>query len=212
MANEAVSDSTFTAVIFVPAARLAIAAAAAVLLLLASLHVLSPEFDPSWRVISEYANGRYGWVLSMMFVAWAVSSWALAFTIRSQVKTGAGKLGLGFLVAAGVGEAMASVLRYQPSSARRGWNAWGSLSSSCRDVDQCDAWPYASVVSREAGALWTANLTWMILVLMIKLCSKAVGRTPGLLRLSHQACRVQHGDSAVDPANFAVELKPTPGT
>jgi hypothetical protein len=59
-----------------PAARLAIAAAAAALLLLASLHVLSPEFDPSWRMVSEYANGHYGWVLSLMFAAWGVSSWA----------------------------------------------------------------------------------------------------------------------------------------
>ena len=48
----------------VAAARLSIAAAGACLLLLASLHVLSPEFDPSFRVVSEYANGQYGWVLS----------------------------------------------------------------------------------------------------------------------------------------------------
>jgi hypothetical protein len=49
-----------TAAISVPAARVAIAGAGAVLLLLASLHVLSPEFDPARRVISEYAKGRYG--------------------------------------------------------------------------------------------------------------------------------------------------------
>jgi hypothetical protein len=41
---------------------MAIAAAAAQVLLLASLHVLSPEFDPAWRVVSEYVNGGYGWV------------------------------------------------------------------------------------------------------------------------------------------------------
>jgi membrane-bound metal-dependent hydrolase YbcI (DUF457 family) len=93
-----------TSKIEVTAARLAIAAAAAVLLLLASLHVLSPEFDPSWRMVSEYANGHYGWVLSLMFASWAVSSWALAFAIRSQVRTIAGKIGLVFLIAAGVGD------------------------------------------------------------------------------------------------------------
>ncbi|HLF87314.1 MAG TPA: hypothetical protein VI451_00075, partial [Anaerolineales bacterium] len=74
--------------------RLAIATASAVLLLLASLHILSPEFDPSWRMVSEYTNGQYSWVLSLMFVFWAISSWALAFTIWSQVKTAAGKVGL----------------------------------------------------------------------------------------------------------------------
>jgi len=45
------------------------------LLFLASLHVLSPEFDPSWRIVSEYALGNFGWVLSLMFVSWAVSWW-----------------------------------------------------------------------------------------------------------------------------------------
>ena len=90
-------------------ARLSIGAAVTVLLLLASLHVLSPEFDPSFRMVSEYALGHYGWVLSLMFLAWGMSSWALAVAIWSQVKTKAGKVGLWFLVIAGLGEAMASV-------------------------------------------------------------------------------------------------------
>src|SRR5579863_6258563 len=106
--NQAASSTT-PSTISAPAARLAIAAAASTILLLTSLHVLSPEFDPSWRVVSEYANGKYGWVLSLMFVAWAVSTWALAFAIWAQLQTIAGKLGLGFLVVAGLGEAMASV-------------------------------------------------------------------------------------------------------
>src|SRR5437588_5754704 len=90
-------------------ARLSIGAAVTVLLLLASLHVLSPEFDPSFRMVSEYALGHYDWVLSLMFLAWGISSWALAVAIWSQVKTKAGKVGLWFLVIGGLGEAMASV-------------------------------------------------------------------------------------------------------
>ena len=85
--------------ISVAAARLAIAAAAVEILLLAGLHMLSPEFDPSWRVVSEYATGQYGWVLSLMFLAGALSIWSLAFAIRPQVGTNAGKLGLGLLIA-----------------------------------------------------------------------------------------------------------------
>jgi hypothetical protein len=89
--------------------RLAIATAVAALLFLAALHVLSPEFDPSWRMVSEYANGQYGYVLSLMFVSWAISSWALAYALLPQVTTRAGRIGLIFLAAAGFGEAMASV-------------------------------------------------------------------------------------------------------
>jgi hypothetical protein len=67
------------------------------ILLLASLHVLSPEFAPSWRMISEYALGRYGWVLSLMFLCLGMSSWALAAGVWFQVRTRAGKVGLWFL-------------------------------------------------------------------------------------------------------------------
>ena len=92
-----------------PAAWVALLATGATLVLLGALHVLSPEFSPSWRVISEYALGHYGWVLSLMFLCWGISSWALAAALWSQVRTRAGKLGLGFLIVAGIGEAMASV-------------------------------------------------------------------------------------------------------
>jgi hypothetical protein len=153
--------------ISVPAACLSIAAAAAVLLLLASLHVLSPELEPSWRVISEYANGQYGWVLSLMFVAWAVSSWALAFTIRSQLKTGGGKLGLGFLVAAGVGEAMASVfdINHHLHGVAGMLGVLGLPVAAMFisvTLGRTQAWSAAKNV-----LLWTANLTWVILALMM---------------------------------------------
>src|SRR5579862_3510833 len=92
-----------------PAAWLALLATCAVPGLLMALHVLSPEFAPSWRMVSEYAFGHYAWVLSLMFLSWGVSSWALAFAIRSQVKSTGGKVGLFFLVIAGVGEALASL-------------------------------------------------------------------------------------------------------
>ncbi|HEX8881741.1 MAG TPA: DUF998 domain-containing protein [Candidatus Acidoferrum sp.] len=95
--------------IVTPAAWLATILAVATILLLAGLHLASPEFDPSWRMISEYAFGHYGWVLSLMFLCWGTSSWALTVGIWSQVRTKSGKVGLWILVVAGIGEAMASV-------------------------------------------------------------------------------------------------------
>jgi hypothetical protein len=91
------------------AAWLAILMTMGTILFLAALHVLSPEFSPSWRVVSEYAFGHYAWVLSLMFLSWGVSSWALVVAIWSEVRTTAGKVGLWFLIIAGIGEAMASV-------------------------------------------------------------------------------------------------------
>jgi hypothetical protein len=76
---------------------------------LIALHFLSPELDPSWRMVSEYANGNYSWLLSVMFGTWALSSWSLAFTLRSQLVTRRGKVGLALLVISGIGEGMAAI-------------------------------------------------------------------------------------------------------
>ena len=47
------------------AACVAVVLSAAFLALLALLHFLEPDFDPSWRMISEYELGRYGWLMRL---------------------------------------------------------------------------------------------------------------------------------------------------
>lgn len=148
------------------AARLALVMAAATVLLLAGLHVLSPELEPSWRMVSEYANGQYGWVLSLMFVSWALSSWALAFAIWRHFKTFAGKTGLAFLIAAGVGEAMASVFDItHPLHSVAALIGIPSLAVAAIlisiSLGRTKAWQPAKRV-----LMWTANLTWISLVVM----------------------------------------------
>lgn len=147
-------------------ARVAIAASVVVLLLLAGLHVLSPEFDPAWRMVSEYANGQYTWVLSLLFVSWGISSWALAYVLWSRVQTTGGRIGLWFLVAAGIGEAMAAV--FDINHSLHGLSAMigiPSLSIAAMLIStslvRAPAW---SGGRREL--LWTANLTWVSILLM----------------------------------------------
>ncbi len=147
-------------------ARLAIASSLASLLALGLLHILSPEFDPAWRMVSEYANGNFGWVLSLFFAFWGISTWALAFALWSQVRTTSGKVGLYFLVAAGIGEAMASVF---------------DINHALHNVASLIGIPSlavaamlisASLVKNEPwfaarkSLLWTANLTWISILLM----------------------------------------------
>jgi Protein of unknown function (DUF998) len=149
------------------AARLAFGAAAAVLLLLASLHVLSPEFDPAWRVVSEYADGRYGWVLSLMFAAWALSLWALAFAIWPKAETSRARIGVVILLVSGVGPALASVSDLHHSL----HDVAGAIGLLCLPVA-------ASLVSvnlnrtqpiatRKSALIWTANLIWISLFLFV---------------------------------------------
>ena len=157
-----------TSKISVPAARLAVAASVATLLLLTSLHVLSPEFNPSWRMVSEYALGHYGWVLSLMFLAWGISSWALAVAIWSQVKTKAGKVGLWFLVIAGIGEAMASVFDITQDLGHGIAGLLGVVGFPIAalllsvSLGRTEAWRAA-----KKPLLWIANLSWISVLLLV---------------------------------------------
>ena len=74
--------------------RLAILGAAVAFLSLVSLHVLSPEYSPAWRMVSEYANGQSAWVLSLMFAAFGLSELALAVGLQPLLATRSGRVGL----------------------------------------------------------------------------------------------------------------------
>lgn len=87
-------------------AWLAIAATLVSALALVALHFLSPQLHPSWRMVSEYANGNHRWVLTAVFLTWALGSFALAFALLPSASGWVGAAGLLFLVLAGVGEAM----------------------------------------------------------------------------------------------------------
>ena len=70
------------------------------------LHPLSPEFEPSWRMVSEYANGQHRGLLTVVFLAWALSSIALTVALVPFATGWIGTIGLLILILAGVGEAM----------------------------------------------------------------------------------------------------------
>jgi len=183
--NKVISQND-AASISLPAARLAIAAAAAALLLLASLHVLSPEFNPAWRMVSEYAYGHYGWVLALMFAAWGVSSWALTVALWAEARTRTVTVGLVFLTLAGGGEALAAMCDITHDTLHSLAGALGTLGLPIAallvsvNLSRTDRW---SVAKRTL--LWTANLTWVSVallaatfVLLIATFSRAAGGLP----------------------------------
>jgi hypothetical protein len=147
-------------------ARLTMIASIATLVSLALLHILSPEFAPAWRMVSEYANGKYSWVLSLMFTFWALSSWMLAFTLWSEVKTTAGKVGLYFLIVSGIGEAMAAAFDINHSlHGLASFLGIGSLPVAAllisTSLGRAEAWSAA-----KKPLLWSAHLTWISVILM----------------------------------------------
>ena len=91
------------------AARLCFVTSAAFLVLLGALHILRQDLDPSWRFISEYELGDYGWMMRLAFFCLSVSCSSLGVAIFSQTRGIAGSLGLGLLVLAAFGMTLAGV-------------------------------------------------------------------------------------------------------
>jgi len=91
-----------------------LAGTAVFMALLAALRVLKPEIDPSWRFISEYAIGDYGWLMSLAFLSWALGHVALFFALRPQVRTLAGRIGLGLFVVGAAGLVIAACFPMDP--------------------------------------------------------------------------------------------------
>src|ERR1700736_2975687 len=89
--------------------RLAILGAAVASLSLVSLHVLSPEYSPAWRMVCEYANGQSAWVLSLMFAAFGLSELALAVGLQPLLATPSGRVGRVILAIAAIAGASAAV-------------------------------------------------------------------------------------------------------
>jgi hypothetical protein len=85
---------------------LTIASAAVSLLSLLVLHFISPEFKPSWRMISEYAIGKHKGVLTTFFLGWGLSSVSLALLLWNSVTTIWGTVGVILLFISAVGEIM----------------------------------------------------------------------------------------------------------
>lgn len=128
------------------------------------LHVVSPEFAPSWRMVSEYANGQHDRLLTIVFVGWAVGSLALIAALWPLRETTLGKIGLAFLLLGGIGQTMGGL--FDINNPLHGPAAMVGIPSLC----------IAAVLitlalgrrpDTSAPPVWSAHLPWIAFALMI---------------------------------------------
>jgi hypothetical protein len=148
------------------------------LVLLAVLHIVKPEFDPSWRFVSEYAIGNHGWIMVVAFVSLALSCIALIPAIRSHIETTGGKIGLILLLVVAVALIVAGIFVADPITASKDQlTTHGSLHGLAatigipglpvaavlisRSLLRNNAWSSARLILR-----LTAHLTWISVLLM----------------------------------------------
>lgn len=98
------------------AARVAIGTAAFALAALAALHLLKPDIHPGRTMISQYALGRYGWLMACCFAAFGAASASLFSALVTQMPSIMGRVGLAVLFVAAVGLAMAARFPMDPVS------------------------------------------------------------------------------------------------
>jgi hypothetical protein len=100
--------------ISLPWLKISIGSTVTFMILLILLHFIKAELDPSWRMISEYAIGEYGWIMVIAFLAWALAYASLFFSIRSQFRDLVGKISLALLLISSLGLLIAGVFVTDP--------------------------------------------------------------------------------------------------
>jgi hypothetical protein len=93
-------------------AEISLLAVASFSALLVLLHFLKPELDPSWRMISEYEIGRYGWMMRLAFLCWSASFFTLTAALFQKASTVAEVL----LAIVGVGAFVAALFAPDPTT------------------------------------------------------------------------------------------------
>jgi len=168
------------------AARIAFAGGLLGIVLLAALHVLKPDLDPSWHMVSEYALGAHGWVMALCFLSLALGCASLFVALLPRIDGIAGRIGLFFLLAAAVGLAMAAMYPMDPITVKPE-NA--SHSGKMHGVSAMIGVPSLVIAAvllgfaLRAKPLWApyrkwlmtmAHLTWIALILMFALLAMLI--------------------------------------
>ena len=173
------------------AARLSFAGAATFLVLLAALHLIKPELDPSWRMVSEYEIGDYGWIMVLAFLSLAFSCATLFVAIRSQTRTTGGKIGLAVLVVSALGMTIAAVFTADPITASNDELTTHGTLHGVGALLGIPGFPIAatlislSLVRNPAWSparralLWTAGLNWISLLVFVVLVAVMLPQSGG---------------------------------
>jgi hypothetical protein len=174
------------------AARVALVGTAAVALLLLLLHVVKPQFHPSWRFISEYSIGANGWIMMLAFFVWAASMAALFVALSGELRSRTGRIGNYLLLVVALSLIVAGLFAADPVTTKPGETTQhGSIHGFAAMVG-IPGIPIAallitySLVRRNpswaryrARVMWLAHFTWISLAAMAIYLAIAVPKAGG---------------------------------
>ena len=160
-------------------ATVALGASAVFIALVALLHGVKPELEPSWRMVSEYSIGENGWLMRVAFLTLSVSFGSVLISVRPHIATLGGRVGLALLGVATLGTLMAALFAADPITAEPDEvTAEGSL-HAVASLLGLPTLPIAALLisgslkrnpmwaDQIAGVRWAAHLTWLTLLAMV---------------------------------------------
>jgi len=119
-------------------------------------------------MVSEYANGQYGWVLSLMFAAYGTSTLALAWAVRPRAVTWRARSGLVLLIGSGVGQLAAAGFDLNQAALHELAGVLGIVGLPVGAMLLSPALTSRPPLARARKALLVAaNLSWLTIVLWI---------------------------------------------
>jgi hypothetical protein len=155
-----------------------LAGAATFLILLVLLHFVTPELSPSWRFVSEYAIGENGWIMVLAFLSLSLSAATVGLTVRSQVTSRGGRIGVVLLYIVALSMLVAGIFAMDPITATKDQLTTHGNLHGLASMIGIPGFPIAAVLisrslarntawSESRSAMrWTAHLTWISLVVM----------------------------------------------
>lgn len=174
------------------ASRIAAAGVFAVALIIVALHAIKPEFEPSWRFISEYAIGRHGWIMKLAFLIWAASCAALVLALRREVQTFFGRTGVAVLLIVAAALVVAGLFPQDPVTAKPDEITTSGTIHAIASMIGIPGIPVAAMLissslwrtnpawaPHRSAIMWPTSATWISLVLMAAYLMWAVPRAGG---------------------------------
>lgn len=138
--------------------RIAVASAVAVALIVVLLHAIKPEFEPSWRFISEYAIGRHGWIMRLAFLIWSAGCCALALSLRREVTNWPGRLGVAVLWLVAAALVPAGLFVMDPVTAKPEELTMSGQIHALASMIGVPGIPIAAMLV--SASLWRTNAAW----------------------------------------------------
>jgi hypothetical membrane protein len=93
---------------------IAIYASSLALVLFLLLHIIMPEYDPSWRFVSEYANGQFGFIMRFTFLLFSLATLATALLVNRIAVSKLGKSASILFFISSLGLTLAAIFNQDP--------------------------------------------------------------------------------------------------